>query len=955
MVYNGLQEWQVVNDTYQELQHPVATVAGDEATNDAVAPNYTVSRLGNISSNSSRDVTVHSYWEDDTFLDVADINVTGPHRNGSDTVIYLNTGRSIRDGGDFTDASWVNVTLGNGTVHAGELAANITVTDVAGSVNTTVHRFNVSDTEPPAFDAVRNAPNSSAGLDPAEPITVTANVTDFSNTSVTRLWRRHHNGTGWSNWTVTVANRTGIATYTNTYEANVSVPFATNLSYRVGANDTLGQRRNSSTTNLTVAWDYTWGMDASLQDGTGSFGENVSVGNVTLNNTGDFNQTFRLDAGQFNSRTWVNGSRLPTTVWANTTGTTFLPVNATTRSADSTEGVDTFNLTVTNSSASPDTNFSSFDVTTSTGGPFLFTTVSSANDTYTQGDAGIELTATAENKGNESASTVNITFSLPSGWSVSSGHSLQSNNDLTLDVGTTKSFTTYADIGSGAATGTQTITAESRSAEDNRTGSLDVTVQSSSSGSSGSGGGGSGGGGGGGGGSGGGGGGGGGLTTEQRQTLFQTESTFDLVRGRDRPFPMRVGNPFEAGSLEDVRVTVSGFLSQYLAVEPSRITAIPANGSVNVSINITAPQYFEAGTRTLNVTITGINNQTTITKEGNFTVIRRDIRRMREQRTLTLRIHAISRANASSLLNDTEETVRAMNRSGLRADVATELAEEAERAFRSGDYARVQEVHERVAELREQATTARATLREVRNLTAAAEQRGLATPRTERISRLASRALERGDFATAAERAKEAKQTYALETKGEFNVTAYVVRHPVQVLMAVLVLGILVTVGGVGVRLRLVNRRLRELEDEEETIIQLMEQVQRETFEETKMSMDEYEEAMLHYEERLADNVQETVELETKKSHLLKPGRERARLQHEKERIEDLMEETQEQYLEEGELETRVYEQKMDSLRERLAEIEGQLAEHEAEERIAAEAGVLGRVRQRARKLPVIG
>ncbi|MFB6245630.1 MAG: LamG-like jellyroll fold domain-containing protein, partial [Candidatus Nanohaloarchaea archaeon] len=855
MIYNGLREWQVVNDTYRQLENPVTVLEGEESTNDKQPANYT--NTGNVSTNDTSSVKFHSYWVDDTFLDYAEINITGNGVNGSNTELYYNDSYDIRDAGGFTNESWVNVTLDSSTVNAGLISANITVFDVAGKSNSTLIEFNVSDATAPEYSSVVNSPNSSAELDPNHKVNITANITEYSNVSTAFLYYKNDSV---ANYSKTEMTRNGETDFIHTYDANFTPEFEDNYTYYVSANDTLDQRRNSSKTNITVVWDYTWNFDPSLSGSTATFNTNVSIGNFTINNTGDFNQTFKLSTGVFNSRTWVNSTKLPANFEVGNGSSKLFTVNATTRDSTSTEGLDTFNLTVENTSASPQLNFSSFDVTTSTGGPFLHTEITEYNSTVTQGDTGVKLTAETTNKGNETANTVNITFNLPSDWSASSGESLTSGNTISLDVGTTKSFTTKVDIASDAATGTKTIEAVAKSQEDNRSTTVDVTVESKSSGggnndNSGSGGG----GGGGSGGAGGSGAGAPGLTSEQQRKLFQTEQTYDIVRGEDQKFTLTVENPFQEGELENVKVKVSGFLSQYLSVEPNSINEIGVNQSKNFSINIEAPKYFSRGEYSLNFNITGINNKSQTYTTGNDTYLAKDIQKFKENREVQLIVHEISKQKASKALNQSREAVKDLKKQEVMNTETKELLSEAKRALKSGNYQKARQISQQIQKKRQKAENARETIHKDKKLIDKAEYRGLKAPKTERMVSMASAALERGDYSMAASRAEEAKNLYALETKGEINYVNFAKRNWKK-----LGIGFIMLIGistGVFLRFRLfrIKRKLSKLEEEEETLLGLMKQVQRESFEEGKMSMEEYEEAMMQYEKQLSQNVKDTV------------------------------------------------------------------------------------------------
>jgi hypothetical protein len=934
MIYNGLREYEYVNKTYSQLRNPVVVSRGQEVTDDHEVVNY--SETGNISTNDSSSVKVQSYWKDDTFLDYARINITGNGVNGSNTELYSNKSYDIRDSGGFTNESWVNVTLSNSTVKAGEISANITVFDVAGKSNSTLIEFNVSDSTPPEYNEVINLPDKKAELDPDQQINITANITEYSNVSTAFL---NYKNDSVSDYRKKKMNRNSETDFVHTYEANFTPRFEDNYTYYVSTNDTLDQTRNSSKTDITVAWDYTWNFEPDLSGETATFNTNVSIGNFTINNTGDFNQTFKMSSSRFNSRTWVNGITLPAEFEIGNGTTELFAVNATTRESTptNTEGLDPFNLTVENSSASPELDFSTFDVTTSTGGPFLFTEITDYNSTVTQGDKGVKLTAETTNKGNESANTVNITFELPNSWTVSSGESLKSPNTLALALDTSKSFTTKVDIPEDASTGTKTVKAVARSQETNRSTTEEVTVekkqssnnqQQSSSG--------------GGGGGGSGGAGGNDLTSEQKQKLFQTEQTYEIVRGKDSNFTLEAENPFEKGTLENVELEITGFLDQYLSVEPEEIDEIPVNGSKNFTINIKAPDYFSRGEYRLNLTITGINNQSRVEQSGNESIIIRDTTEMTENRIVNLIVHEVSQETAEESLNQSQRLVDELKDRRMTSRNLNDSLDQIQEAIESGNYQQAYQLSQQVEESYTTATNANSTMSNVTGLIDRAEYRGLDTPRTSRTLELAEAALERGDYSLALERAEEARSLYTIETQGKTNYVNLVQRKWEQISLGLLVL--LVSASGVFYKLKLflIGRKISRLENEREEIKDLIEEVQMRAFEKEDLPIENYKESMEQYQEQLSENVQRVVELESQRKYWKNWSGKEEMLENEKQRIKELREENQKTYFEDQEISKKMYEIKEEKFKERLAEIEEDLAEVKAEKEIGGQ-GIISR------------
>ena len=107
---------------------------------------------------------------------------------------------------------------------------------------------------------------------------------------------------------------------------------------------------------------------------------------------------------------------------------------------------------------------------------------------------------------------------------------------------------------------------------------------------------------------------------------------------------------------------------------------------------------------------------------------------------------------------------------------------------------------------------------------------------------------------------------------------------------------------------------------------QLIEIIQRECFEEKKMSMEEYNAAMKTYQEKLSKIIEMLIEYENKRIHALKFTSKNNKMIRERENIINLIKELQEDYLKGGTVETRTYELKLDSFNKRLTDIDEKMA-----------------------------
>lgn len=113
---------------------------------------------------------------------------------------------------------------------------------------------------------------------------------------------------------------------------------------------------------------------------------------------------------------------------------------------------------------------------------------------------------------------------------------------------------------------------------------------------------------------------------------------------------------------------------------------------------------------------------------------------------------------------------------------------------------------------------------------------------------------------------------------------------------------------------------------EENILIGLIKEAQKECFELNKLSMQEYTETIVHYQKRLNQITTNIIKFQLLKDNIFKFANPQKIILAEKKKLIDLMKETQRQYLEGGKIETVIYTNKMKSYRERLAEIEEKIA-----------------------------
>lgn len=209
-------------------------------------------------------------------------------------------------------------------------------------------------------------------------------------------------------------------------------------------------------------------------------------------------------------------------------------------------------------------------------------------------------------------------------------------------------------------------------------------------------------------------------------------------------------------------------------------------------------------------------------------------------------------------------------------------------------------------------------------------------------------AFNRGNFESALSRIKEAQLTYAIETKGEFNLAYYVKNNPAKSLVIMFSSIFVIFGSSVAVRYRLLRRKIKLFSKEEKLLLQLMKTIQRETFQNNHMSMEEYHVAMEQYENKLSDNIEKRIKTETILANILNVKGKKKALKSEREILIDLIKDIQKKYLIRKIIETKVYKNMLKSYSTRLAEIEEEIVFIEAQEELAKSG--LGKMKRKVLK-----
>ena len=171
-----------------------------------------------------------------------------------------------------------------------------------------------------------------------------------------------------------------------------------------------------------------------------------------------------------------------------------------------------------------------------------------------------------------------------------------------------------------------------------------------------------------------------------------------------------------------------------------------------------------------------------------------------------------------------------------------------------------------------------------------------------------------------------------MEVKGEYGSLVYYVKEkPREIALGALFLLLFAFSSYKIGRMQYFKGKIKKLREEEQILNELIKVIQTETFKENKMSIEEYQEAMFQYDKKITEIVEDLINFENKQAYNLKFAGEAKRLEIEKEKVIELLKHAQQDFLEKGTIDDRIYKVKTESYNRRIGEIDSQLAEIEAE------------------------
>ncbi|VVB80271.1 Uncharacterised protein [uncultured archaeon] len=860
--------------------------------------------------NDSKNLTCNASFSDAVGLDYAILsnNFSGSFVNGSQ-IDLSGTADSI------------NYLFTQGNYTPGVYSIQVYLFDLAGRVNDSVSRtVTVLDDRAPSVSEIIYSPNTSDELDPGVDVTINATVSDNYLMGSAIVYYKNISDSSWS---------TSLMTNNSLTNYNTSIVFAEgNWTFYVNASDAQGNTNISSnytlgvypdvsqaiSTNITVVKSFTYTERSSSNE----------LGYIILNTTSDTSLNYNVSisasadiVGRFNLNNTLNqtenysassGDVLYLPLYVNLTGLTsaLYPYNITVRSEAGTVVIER-NLNVQTAS-----------------GPYLSVSIDTYSSSVTRGQGDLDFVVSVTNLGTADAHDVYLSWSLPSGFDLTSG--ILSRYLGTVPVGVSGTNSIKINVSSSISGSIVNVSAlanssNADSASDLRniriTNPLTITqtvVQA----------------------------GGGGTISSQAGGGGGAEIVYskiiDVVRGEGGKLDLVVQNNRSGASLQNLSLNLTGYLSQYMDFYPSIIKYLGPNSNGSFTVTLKVPSYKEAYEE-YNVTahIRGqiVYNQTV----GDYT----------ETQYIKLIIQEVSYEVASNKLFDAEKALKNMTehlfnvvnvqslfdqakskldirRNKESFDLSSQVIDISKMAFTVNDL-----IARLVTALNDPAKTnlivgnvareVNINNQSVSSFDYVTGKAVFASQDVQEIIDLASAAFERGDYELALERARQAQVLLVLERKG--NVGLFFYLYWQYVLVALILLSFVSIVGFRAYKKNSISQKIEDLNKEEKTIGELRKHSQK-LYLSGRKSAHDYHDEMNRYQKRIANIKKSRVNLRNNRIKLLSAQQVSKDLELEAKQVESEIVRLQENYFKKKLISKAEYDIEFEMYTERLAEIENE-------------------------------
>ncbi|MDD5191568.1 MAG: Ig-like domain-containing protein [Candidatus Nanoarchaeia archaeon] len=910
--------------TLVEGQHNITFYANDTSNNQANKSIVIYVDLTNPSVdafsctnpvNDSQDVNCSASLSDSIGLSYAIIghNATGSWQNSSQISLAGLTG----------SLSYI-ISAGNTTPP--RFTAQIYLYDLSGRSNlTTNYAINVSDDSYPEIYNITYSPNTTAELDPYVSVNVNATIVeDYKINEVELMWQNLSDG----NWiSAVMTNNSAIAngsSATVTYNASF-LPGNGTYAFKINATDTAGNQNISANYTLIVANESSFWNSTTIPS-IKSFtyaqrSDNNTLGAIYLNNTGDNSLNFNLNIsasspiqGKFDinytnddnaSYSVSSGGNISLNLFVNTTGIT--------------TGLYPYNVTIVSEAGT--TIYEKQIYIQTAEGPYLQISIDTFSSSVTTSQIGVTYAVSVTNLGTQDATGVYLNWTLPSIFTLSTGSLNRSlgtlpigssgTNTITIDVGSSTSDITYYINATAIASNADSVNTSKAISVSNPV-TITQTITSGATG------------------------GGGGIAKAESVAYSKT---IEVVRGEQDSFDIEVNNKYPNSSLEDLTLSLAGFLPQYIEIYPSKIGKINSKETKKFNIKLKIPSYKESyEEHTLKALISGYKVDGT----AKTSYI--------ETQNIKLVIQEVSKEKSNLALSEAEKAILEMKNAGFNTQEVSKLLEQAKLKLSENKNKKSLDLSDNVINIKNKAFSVNSLIEKISGALKDPKKTYLLTGNVakeivdengekvsinsvltgkaifsgesaENVLNMAIAAFKRGDFSTAEERAKSAQVLLLLERKGNYGFFLYLYWH--FVLIGILIFSFAGILSYKTYQKSSITGKIQDINKEENNIRTLILSAQKNYFS-GKISAGDYHRIMNQHQNKLAKIKQQRLSLRNKRIKMLRQQQILQDLENERLQVESEIIKLQEQYYRDRKISANEYDIEFKTLNERLAEIEGE-------------------------------
>jgi len=866
---------------YVDLNSPsVNSFVCDSIVNDSM--NLTCN--ASVSDAIGLDYAILSYNFSGSFVNSSNLSLSGI----SDTLNYL-----------FTEGNYT----------PGDYAVKIYLFDLSGQMNDSLIDYvQVLDDYAPGISNVLYFPNTSALLDPNINVTINASILeDYQIDSVSVYYKNISD----SGWTSTVMTNTSLTAY------NVTLEFgAGNWTFYINATDAQGNTNISSNYSFEVADDISQNITTNISSVSSfTYAQRASaneLGYLILNTTSDTTLNYNVtitssDAilSRFNLNNTLNQTEKYT---ATSRDVLYIPIYV--NLTDLTAALYGYNISIV-SEAGTELIERNLNVQVAEG-PYLSVSINTYSSRVTRGETGVEYSATVTNLGTSDAQDVYLNWSLPSGFSISTGS--LSRNLATLAIGVSGSNTISLNVASSITDPNLTVYASASSSNSDSVNvskvvtisdPLTITETVIIPGTGGAGG------------SGGGAAVGGGKAEVYSKTI-------EVIRGNKTSFTIDFGNKYVNKTLENVSIDLTGYPIQYLKITPSSFIQVSYGENRSFEVILTAPSYKSYEEYTLQAVIKGFlisaNNRESYVETQNIKLI----------------IQEISYEESFIQLNFAEDAIKEMEEKGYNILEMQQVYSLAKQRLESDRHNQESyDLSAKVIGIKKTAFEAKGLITLIRQILQNPQDINLLTGNVvksdttqnaifysssiEDVLTMADAAFERGDYTAALERAQKAELLLRLEQKG--NLFIFIYLYWPQLLFSLVIILLVSKIVYSQYSKRKISVQIKDYDVEEDNIHKLISDNQKNYYS-GKISSSDYHSRLSQYNNRLAILRKSRISLRNKRIKTLAPEDFDKELNSEKKEVEKEIIKIQEDFYRAKKIPESNYQAGFELLNNRLAEIE---------------------------------